>query len=195
MLVVKLGGSLYNTAELQHWLTTLEKYSKQQSILIVPGGGPFAEHVRTAQNLHHFDDNHAHHMALLAMTQFAILIAGIEPQCQLVRYSEITELKKPALSVWLPNDDLLSVKELPHSWSVTSDSIALWLSQQLKADELIIIKRTENISNSIADLVNRKILDTEFETVYQTYPIPIRLIHFQDYANFEKYKNKGSVIS
>lgn len=93
MLVVKLGGSLYNTAELQHWLTTLEKYSKQQSILIVPGGGPFAEHVRTAQNLHHFDDNHAHHMALLAMTQFAILIAGIEPQCQLVRYSEITELK------------------------------------------------------------------------------------------------------
>ena len=195
MLVVKLGGSLFNTTELQQWLNALADYSKQQSIVIVPGGGPFADQVRTAQNLHHFDDSHAHHMALLAMAQFAILLAGMEPQCQLIRHSEINPLTMPALSVWLPGDELLSVNELPHRWSVTSDSLALWLSQQLQADELIIIKRAESISNSVANLVNSHILDAEFEAQYQASPITTRLIHFQDYANFEQYQHKGTVIS
>ena len=195
MLVVKLGGSLYNTIELQQWLNALADYSQQQSILIVPGGGPFADQVRTAQKLHHFDDHHAHHMAILAMAQFALLIAGIAPQCQLFHYPKNTESTAPAFSVWLPDKHLLSIKALSHSWSVTADSLALWLSQQLNADELIFIKRVEDLSLSLADLVNKHILDTDFEASYRARPIKSRLLHYQDYANFEQYLNKGHVIS
>lgn len=195
MLVVKLGGSLYNTPELRHWLTALTDYSKQQPIVIVPGGGPFADQVRTAQTLHHFDDSHAHHMALLGMAQFGILMSGIVPQCQLVRYSEINKSAMQPLSIWLPDDDLLAVRELKHSWSVTSDSLAIWLSQQLEADELIIIKHAENIPTSITHLVNDQILDTGFKDFHQALPISTRLMHVQDYDNFEQFQTKSCVIS
>mgnify|MGYP000273453560 FL=1 len=195
MLVVKLGGSLYNTVELKRWLSALADYSQQQSILIVPGGGPFADQVRTAQTLHHFDDHHAHHMAILAMAQFALLIAGIAPRCQLFHYPKNTVSMPPAFSVWLPDENLLSIKGLSHSWSLTADSLALWLSQQLNANELIIIKRVEELNLSLSDLVNQRVLDAEFEASYRATPIKSRLLHYQDYANFELYLDKGHVIS
>ena len=195
MLVVKLGGSLYSTVELKRWLSSLKMYSQQQSILIVPGGGPFADQVRTAQALHHFSDSHAHHMSILAMAQFALLIAGIAPNCQLFHYPKNQKLLSSAFSVWLPDENLLSINDLSHSWSVTSDSLALWLAQQLEADELIIIKREKDISNSIAELVNKHVLDSAFEASYRATPIKTRLIHYQDHANFKPNTNTGIVIS
>jgi 5-(aminomethyl)-3-furanmethanol phosphate kinase len=194
MLVVKIGGSLYNTPELKKWLHCLKNYSQQQSILIVPGGGPFADQVRTAQNLHHFDDKQAHHMAILAMAQFALLIKGIEPQCQLFHYPN-NKMPSSALSVWLPDERLLAINELAQNWSVTSDSLALWLAQQLQADELIMIKRAQNMSNSIADLVNKHVLDSSFEARYRSAPLKTRLVHFQDHVNFKPHLNSGLVIS
>lgn len=160
----------------------------------MPGGGPFADQVRTAQNLHHFDDKKAHHMAILAMAQFALLIAGIEPQCQLFHYPN-NKTPSSALSVWLPDEKLLAINELTQNWSVTSDSLALWLAQQLKADELIMIKRAENMSNTIADLVNKHVLDSAFEARYRSAPLKTRLVHFQDHVNFKPHLNSGLVIS
>ncbi|HCC82688.1 MAG TPA: delta 1-pyrroline-5-carboxylate synthetase, partial [Methylophaga sp.] len=74
MYVVKLGGSLYHTAELKSWLTLLEQTALNESVVIVPGGGPFADMVRQAQQLHKFDDQHAHHMAILAMAQYGLML-------------------------------------------------------------------------------------------------------------------------
>lgn len=194
MLVVKIGGSLYNTVELKKWLNCLKNYSQQQSILIVPGGGPFADQVRTAQNLHHFNDKHAHHMAILAMAQFALLIKGIESQCQLFHYLN-NKNPSSAFSVWLPDENLLTINDLAQNWSVTSDSLALWLAQKLQADELILLKRAKSMSNSIADLVNRHVLDSAFEARYQSAPLKTRLVHFQDHINFKLDSNTGLIIS
>jgi 5-(aminomethyl)-3-furanmethanol phosphate kinase len=194
MLVVKIGGSLYNTVELKKWLDCLKNYSPQQPILIVPGGGPFADQVRTAQKLHHLDDKQAHHMAILAMAQFALLIKGIEPQCQLFHYPD-NKIPSSALSVWLPDEKLLTFNELAQNWSVTSDCLALWLAQQLQADELLMIKCAQDMSNSIADLVNKHVLDSAFETQYHYAPLKTRLVHFQDHVNFNSSSNTGFVIS
>jgi aspartokinase-like uncharacterized kinase len=51
MQVVKIGGSLYDTPELKKWLKQLAKAAKDDSIIIVPGGGPFADTVRDAQKM------------------------------------------------------------------------------------------------------------------------------------------------
>lgn len=195
MLTVKLGGSLYDTLELKQWLNALANHSQNQAIIIVPGGGPFADQVRTAQSRYNFDDRHAHHMAILAMAQFAILIAAMEPQCQFFHYPNDANHQATGLSVWLPDNNLLSVKELPHSWEVTSDSLALWLSQQLDVDELIIVKRSKTLPLSVSESVNSKILDSEFELLYQTKPIKTRLLHYQDHTDFKHYTNKGVVLS
>jgi len=193
MLIVKLGGSLYNTKELKSWLTTLAKAAKQQAIIIVPGGGPFADQVRSAQQLHQFDDQHAHHMALLAMAQFALLISALEPQCQLYYYDKTNKPSTPSLSVWLPEKSILAYSEISQDWSVTSDSLALWLSQQLKAERLTLVKRSPQKSQLIAELIKQQILDAGFEQFYRQQAIKTDIIHYQNYAAFNN-DNQNTVI-
>lgn len=147
MIVVKLGGSLYNTSELSHWLNILDDCAKQQPIIVVPGGGPFANQVRNAQKLHGFDDNHAHHMAILAMAQFGLLIKGIAPNCRLFYFPDDKPVPSTGLSVWLPSKSLLSQSEITHSWAITSDSLALWLANKLNSEQLILVKQNYFNSN------------------------------------------------
>ena len=49
------------------------------SIAIVPGGGPFADGVRTAQASIGYDDRAAHAMALMAMAQFGCALRSLNP--------------------------------------------------------------------------------------------------------------------
>lgn len=167
MIVVKLGGSLCHTVELKRWLITLSDYAKQQAIIIVPGGGPFADQVRTTQQYHHFDDSHAHHMAILAMAQFGLLIAGICTECQLFQLPAKQKNNTTGLSVWLPDQSLLSQKELKHNWDISSDSLALWLASKLNAEQLILIKHLDgSASTSITELINLNILDAGFKSLF-----------------------------
>ena len=57
-------------------LTTL--FTAWLKVVVVPGGGPFADAVRTAQGLWQFSDEVAHVMAIGAMDQFGRMLCGIE---------------------------------------------------------------------------------------------------------------------
>src|SRR5262245_14143830 len=71
--VVKLGGSLADASELPAWTALLGR-RHAVGIVIVPGGGPFADQVRAAQGRWRFPDAIAHRMCVLAMEQFGLLI-------------------------------------------------------------------------------------------------------------------------
>ena len=71
--IVKLGGSHANGPHLKDWLTAI--VAEAGAIAIVPGGGPFADAVRTAQASMGYDDRAAHAMALMAMAQFGCALA------------------------------------------------------------------------------------------------------------------------
>ena len=160
MRVIKLGGSLFHTPELRQWLELLDSASQQDTVVIVPGGGPFADEVRHAQRLHRFSDSSAHHMALLAMAQFGLLIADLAPESQLFYYpQQDPQQLPPGLHVWLPDRSLLDSSEISHSWDVSSDSLALWLSQELEADELVMIKRSTVVSSRIQALIQHGVID------------------------------------
>ncbi len=174
MIVVKLGGSLYGTDELLQWLDVLSEQAKHQAIIIVPGGGPFAEQVRQAQRIHSFDDSHAHQMAILAMAQFGLLISALCSDCQ--KTSNPTA-DKIGLTVWLPDAQLLSEKELPHSWDITSDSLALWLADKLDATQLILVKQSDETSTSINELTKLGTLDIGFASVFKNTAINSQIIH------------------
>ncbi len=73
-LVVKLGGSLHASPALADWLAALK--ACRPPLTIVPGGGPFADTVRAAQKAMRYDDGTAHAMAVLAMEQYALALAG-----------------------------------------------------------------------------------------------------------------------
>lgn len=192
MRIIKLGGSLFHTPELRQWLELLDSASQKEVVVIVPGGGPFADEVRHAQRLHRFSDSAAHHMALLAMSQFGLLIADLAPQSKAFYYpQQQRDDLTPGLHVWLPDRELLEMSEISHSWDISSDSLALWLSQQLDADELMMIKRSTVVSSRIQALIKHGVLDKGFNSLYHRQPVHTQLFHFQQQALFP---DKGLIL-
>ena len=85
MIVIKLGGSLEQAKTLADGLTRIaqhysQQHSQQQAVVIVPGGGVFADTVRAAQHQWQFNDRIAHEMAILAMQQMALLFQSLQPE-------------------------------------------------------------------------------------------------------------------
>ena len=139
--VVKLGGSLAEIGSLRSWLDLLERRGGGRCV-VVPGGGTFAEEVRAAQRRHGFSDRAAHRMALLAMDQYALMIADLAPS---LRPGETEEEIKAALArgetaLWLPSRLACGDPAITASWAVTSDSLAAWLARRLAAANLALVK-------------------------------------------------------
>jgi aspartokinase-like uncharacterized kinase len=160
LTVIKLGGSFARHARLNDIVRALEKGVGRA--VIVPGGGAFADTVRREQKRIGFDDPAAHRMALLAMATFGIALASLSPLLQTA--AEPAEIKRALHAglapVWLPLDLLEGRPDVPECWDMTSDSLALWLSSQLKAERLIVLKRGRlPASTAIADLVSAGLVD------------------------------------
>lgn len=150
---------------LDSWLSTIAESGKGR-IVIVPGGGVFADHVRITQHRLQFDDLAAHKMALRAMEQFGLLIQGLKPGfCMARTEQEIFELlANDQIPVWFPYSMIADNPEIQASWDITSDSLALWLAEQLNFRNLILVKSTvpENNNYSAEFLSQQGYLDKAF---------------------------------
>lgn len=143
MWVVKLGGSLTRSPRLQDWLKELAEHGAGKAI-IVPGGGPFADLVREEQSRSGFADGAAHRMAILAMEQFGFMMEGLHPRlCAAATEGELrSALSDGGVPVWLAYPMVIRDATVPQDWSVTADSLALWLAIRLKATALLLVKST-----------------------------------------------------
>lgn len=130
-LVVKLGGSLH------HQIPEIVPLLCQSGrpLLVVPGGGLFADAVRQER----VDDDAAHWMAITAMEQYAWVIASHG-----MRTTDILAVPETT-AVFLPYISMRQRDPLPHSWDVTSDSIAAWIADELGI-ELLVLKSVDGIS-------------------------------------------------
>jgi len=138
-VVVKIGGSLADYT----WPLLEALRSSRRPALIVPGGGRFARLVRESG----VEGDAAHWMAVCAMEQFGWLISaqGIPPT---------TDLHVPGtLEVLLPYLPLRDADPLPHTWEITSDTIAAWVAASLSLD-LIVLKSVDGIRSG-GVLINR----------------------------------------
>ncbi len=165
MWVVKLGGSLLGSAELPRWLELLAEHGDGR-IVLVPGGGVFAEAVREAQKLSGVDDAVAHRLAVLAMDQYGLLLAGLCPR--LTTAASELELDEHSWQhramVWLPSRMVLAEDGIPCSWEVTSDSLAAWLAGRLGASRLVLVKSVaaEELAGMDMARLRRQLVDREF---------------------------------
>jgi aspartokinase-like uncharacterized kinase len=139
LTIVKLGGSHASESHLNDWLTAIA--AEPGSIVIVPGGGPFADVVRTAQTSMGYDDRAAHLMALMAMAQFGRALQSLNPAFRLAgsRSAILHALKERKVPVWSP-ERMTCAAALPETWDLTSDSLAAWLAGALGAGRLLLIK-------------------------------------------------------
>ena len=77
MILIKLGGSLLNSGFMKIWIKFITDHFKGRAI-IIPGGGLFANHIRSVQKNYNLEDDIAHDMALYSMSQMGLLISSID---------------------------------------------------------------------------------------------------------------------
>jgi len=103
-----------------------------ERLLIIPGGSIFADTVRKTD----VTQEAAHWMAVLAMEQYGYYLADkTDVKCTHDIYAEGFGAR-----IFLPYTFLKKNDELPHSWDVTSDTIAAWVAQKLHSR---LIKATD----------------------------------------------------
>jgi hypothetical protein len=130
-LVVKIGGSLSN--RIPDLVPVLR--ASNRPLFIVPGGGMFAEGIRKLR----VDDDSAHWMAIAAMDQYGWFIAS-----QGIMTTDILQAPPDRPVVFLPYCSMRLHDPLPHSWDVTSDSIAAWVADILGLN-LLLLKSVDGI--------------------------------------------------
>jgi aspartokinase-like uncharacterized kinase len=140
--VVKVGGSLLVHPDLfQTALGIIATASRDCRLVVVPGGGPFADAVRTIDRRFRINDDAAHWMAVSAMDQYGYFIADRLGGAIVIGPREITRaLTANQVPVLAPSAWLHEADPLPHAWTVTSDSIAAWVAGQLDARRLVLVK-------------------------------------------------------
>ncbi len=137
--VLKVGGSLSRRpAALRRLMRALAGLARTRVLLVVPGGGEFADQVRRADRRLGLGDAAAHWMAILAMDQYAYVLARLAGRAAVVRGRR--EVRAGRLNVLAPSSWLLREDPLPRSWKVTSDSIGAWVAGAVGARRFVLVK-------------------------------------------------------
>jgi len=203
MWVVKIGGSLLGSPELERWLEVAAKFS-DGNIIIVPGGGVFANAVREAQVLSKISDACAHRLALLAMDQFGLMLANMNPL--LATASSEMEIDERTWQhrgiIWLPSKMVLNSNSIPQNWDMTSDSLAAWLAQKLGAQHLILVKSDKPNDKKLClktitkdGLVDQVFGDFALNKAFSPWIIKkTDFVHFEDGIDIEKLGKIASSI-
>lgn len=151
--ILKVGGSLsrLNTADSHLVLSDLcqeiSRLGADFPLLVVPGGGEFADQVRLAYRHFNLGETVAHNMALLAMDQYGYLLSELIPNSSLVtKLLPASRLAKTGrIPILLPATLLRLADPLPHSWKVTSDTIAAWVARRSGSSRLILLKDVDGL--------------------------------------------------
>jgi aspartokinase-like uncharacterized kinase len=165
-VVVKLGGSLAGSTDLKRWARILARATLP--VVVVPGGGGFANAVREAQSFHRFPDATAHRMAILAMHQTGLMLAGMERR--LIPAQSAAEIRAALaagrIPVWLPLAMADRDRAIPADWSITSDGLAARLAERLRIPAVCLVKsRTVEARIEAETLVRRGIVDEQFAEI------------------------------
>jgi len=152
--IVKVGGGLLGKAGALELVTeALVAFGRGRRVLVIPGGGPFADAVRTMFRRVKISEDAAHWMSVLGMDQYAHALASRIPGAVLVeQQTEIAAaLGAGNLPVLAPYRWLRAADPLPHSWEVTSDSIAAWFAGAVGARRVVLIKPAAGEMKKLVD--------------------------------------------
>jgi aspartokinase-like uncharacterized kinase len=152
--VIKVGGGLLrDPAGFERVVAAIGALGPGHRILLMPGGGPFADTVREFQRRIPIGDDTAHWMSVLGMEQYAHTLAERITGAQLVatRPQIVAARKRHRIPVLAPYRWLRAEDALPHSWDVTSDSIAAWIAARVGARRLVLIKPVAGEPGSLVD--------------------------------------------
>ena len=164
MWVVKIGGSLSRDPLLKEWLQHLSEFGGGR-VVIVPGGGEFADQAREHQAVWRFDDVAAHNMAVLGMAQYALMMQGLCRRLVIAATdAQIREaLRAGRVAVWAPLDLLFQEPN------------------RLNAERLVIVKSCEvEPACTIEAYATQGIVDRSFSGFTRDAPYPVDIVNRND---------------
>jgi aspartokinase-like uncharacterized kinase len=158
--VLKIGGSLSRCGGLMPLCEKISGLGEHYRLLVVPGGGAFADQVRDACRRYNLDETAAHRMALLAMDQYGYVLNHlISGSCLAADLPAACEAAKSGrIGILLASSLLFRADPLPHSWQVTSDTIAAWIAHSTHCRKLVLLKDVDGLMSSaeadLSDLIS-----------------------------------------
>ena len=169
--IIKVGGGLLSRAGAFELVTgALASFGKGRRLLVIPGGGPFAEAVRELVRRVKVGDEAAHWMAVLGMDQYAHALTERTAGSVLVeQLPEIyAALDAGLVPVLAPYRWLRAADPLPHSWNATSDSVAAWVAGAVNAKRIVLIKPAKGETSRLVDPLFLKTLPPGVDCVVLT---------------------------
>jgi 5-(aminomethyl)-3-furanmethanol phosphate kinase len=173
VIVAKVGGSLYDLPRLGPtlggWLA-----KQPEPVLLVPGGGGFADVVRKLDQIHKLGDETAHWLAIRSMTLAGAFLAQVLPP------------QLPAGCAILDPFPFFQKHDAPtHSWLITSDTLALQVALRVQASKLVLLKSVEIPPHtSWQTAAQHGWVDPYFPKLAEMATVPIEIVNFR--GRFEK---------
>lgn len=146
--VVKVGGSLAVEPErLIVLCAKLSRLAENYELVVVPGGGMFADVVRDSDEHFNLSTEISHRMAILGMDQFGLLLAQITPNsCATYSLDDTRQLSETeVIPILLPSRLMFKEDPLKNSWEVTSDSIAAYIASKLQATKVVLVTDVDGV--------------------------------------------------
>ncbi|SFG95182.1 uridylate kinase [Methylobacterium gossipiicola] len=178
LTVVKIGGSLVSDADRLRAVLSGLAAGKDGPCVVVPGGGAFADAVRASQTALGFDDALAHRLALDAMGRMAEVFRALEPRLHRAATWEDAAaiLARGGTPVWDPVALKAGSPDIPETWAVTSDSLAVWLATQWGAPRCVLVKSTDRPPGAtLPDLARLGLVDAACPDFAGRYPGTIEI--------------------
>jgi 5-(aminomethyl)-3-furanmethanol phosphate kinase len=146
--VIKVGGSLaVDPAVLRALCLELSRVAVGCRVVVVPGGGEFADVVRDVDGRFGLGSGVSHRMAVLGMDQFGLLLSGLIPGCRVAcSLGVVGGLAGSGRGVvLLPSRLVFRARSLVASWDVTSDSIAAYVAGRLGVGKLVLVTDVDGV--------------------------------------------------
>ncbi len=170
--VFKLSGSLDNEKTLSKLIRVIDELSLKLSIVIVPGGGAFADFIRARSARRKTSEKISHAQAVLSVGQFGYELAARFKNGIAARNRSQVEaaFKSGATPVFIPYPYAVEEKRIPATWNTTSDTIAAETCRYLGIGGLVLLKSVDGITENgrlkttagKASLKNSSVVDPVF---------------------------------
>ncbi|MFX1447696.1 MAG: hypothetical protein ACFFCG_06125 [Promethearchaeota archaeon] len=147
--IFKIGGKILENRNYListvSQLTSIYENNLISKIILVAGGGSYANLIRKLDQKFKLGDDLSHWMAIYTMDINGKKIGSYFPRISKSRRFEDIKRTQRIFTVFLPFRFLKEFDELPHSWAVTSDSITLYLAHKFGVNNCFLIKDVDGI--------------------------------------------------
>lgn len=183
-LVVKVGGSLYDHPKLKPGLKAWLAARPEAHILIVPGGGDFAEAVRRLDTVHGLGEEVAHMIALNSLETASLFVQdALDVFGQSVSTIDWREDEPRTvmahLQEFLLDYESQHAVQLPRTWEFTTDSLAACAAHDAGC-ELVLLKSVD-IPPAMAweDAAARGHVDAYFPTLVARHGLRVTAVNLR----------------